>query len=192
MDNCELLKRKDVVEIKGYEGIYAIQSDGTVWSLSRLHRNKWGDTNSTKKLAKMTGWLDGQGRYLMVTLSKNGKSKKLLIHRLVANSFLENIDNKKEVNHKDGNKKNNNVENLEWCTRTENARHAVEIGLIKSDVGVKILQLTKEGVLVKEHNSIRGAARQMGKGMGNIANCCRGATKSAYGYIWKYSDLNRS
>ena len=189
MNNYELLKRKDVAEIKGYEGHYAIQSDGTVWSLSRPYRNSGGDTNRYKKLAKMTGVADGKGYYLMVNLSKNNKSKKFLIHRLVATSFLENIDNKEQVNHKDGNKKNNNVENLEWCSRTENIRHAVEIGLIKSDIGVKILQLTKEGVLVKEHNSIRGAAREMGKGMGNIANCCRGAIKSAYGYIWKYSDI---
>ena len=69
--------------------------------------------------------------YLTVSLNKNGKSKTVHIHRLVAETFLTNPDKLPEVNHKDGNKLNNCVENLEWCTSKENVQHSLEIGLRK-------------------------------------------------------------
>lgn len=190
MENEELLSRDDVVEIKGYEGFYAIQSNGDVWSLKRPYRNNFGETSVYKELQKMIPCLDGAGCYYMINLHKNGKSRKHSIHRLVATHFLENKENKEEVNHIDGIKTNNNVSNLEWCSRVENIRHAIETGLKKPIKGRNILQTTKDGTVVNKHESIRGAARAMNKGMGNIANCCRGKLKSAYGYIWKYDDMN--
>jgi len=63
----------------------------------------------------------------MYQLSKNNRRRNIPIHRLIATAFIENIDNKPQVNHIDGNKKNNNISNLEWCTASENMRHAIDI-----------------------------------------------------------------
>lgn len=186
MNNKELLKRKDVKQIKGYEGLYAISKNGDVWSLERPYINNFGETTKKKPLIKLNDFVDGKGNYKMIGLSKNGKRIKYLLHRLVAKTFLKENDKKTEVNHKDGNKKNNNVENLEWCTRIENIRHSINTGLTKTTKGRAILQKDMKGNILKEHNSIRSAARSLGKEMGNIANCCRGFGKSAYGYKWEY------
>lgn len=186
MKNKELLKRKDVKQIKGYEGLYAISENGDVWSLERPYVNHLGETTKKKTLKKLNDFLDGKGNYKMVGLSKDGKRTKYLLHRLVAQTFLKEQDSKIEVNHKDGNKLNNNVENLEWCTRIENIRHSIDTGLRKISKGRAVLQKDMKGNVLKEHKSIRSAGRSIGKGMGNIANCCRGAIKSAYGYVWEY------
>ena len=99
--------------IENYED-YSISNFGNVYSSKRTRILK--PTNTTKG-------------YIQVHLSKNGKVKNAPIHRLVAKAFIENVDNKPQVNHIDGNKKNNNVTNLEWCTNLENQRHARKIGL---------------------------------------------------------------
>lgn len=96
--------------------MYEITSDGKCYS---FHSGK-------KKLISLT--LRSKG-YLGFTWYSNGIRKSALIHRLVAQKYIPNPDNKPEVNHKDGNKKNNDVSNLEWCTSLENNRHAVETGL---------------------------------------------------------------
>lgn len=186
MTNKELLQRKDIENIMGYEGIYVISRDGDIWSLSRPYINNKGKTEKIKPLKKLNTFLDGKKNYKMVGLSKDGKSVKYSIHRLVAKTFLKCEDGKVEVNHKDGNKLNNNVKNLEWCTRIENVRHSIENGLTKTTKGKIILQKDINGNIIKEHNSIRSAGRSLGKEMGNIANCCRGAVKTAYGYLWEY------
>lgn len=81
--------------------------------------------------------------YPRVYLQINGKKKVMKIHRLVAELFVPNPDNKREVNHKDGNKRNNNADNLEWCTRSENLKHAYRTGLRKSRKGVPRKTATK-------------------------------------------------
>jgi hypothetical protein len=106
--------------IKGYEGFYSVDRDGLVWS----HRR-----------AKYLSPGSGSSGYLSVTITKDGKPKCFSVHRLVAMAFIENPEGKPQVNHKDGNKLNNNVENLEWATCSENMAHAVKIGLHKGGVG---------------------------------------------------------
>ena len=106
------------VDIKDYEGLYQISNLGRVKSLKR-------NTAHERILIPRVG-RDG---YLYVGLCKNGITKTKKIHRLVAENFIENPENKKEVNHIDGNKLNNYIFNLEWCNRSYNLKHAYKLGL---------------------------------------------------------------
>jgi len=107
-------------DVEGYEGYYRISNDGRLFSI-RADRELKGDT-------------DEEG-YRLVTLSLNGSIKKFRMHRLVASAFLSNSENLPIVNHKDGVKGNNHVDNLEWCTNSENMIHAYELGLANPRLG---------------------------------------------------------
>ncbi len=101
--------------IEGYEQ-YSVTECGKVYS------------NRSNKFLKPS--LGGGGRYMSVGFSINGKSKGFMVHRLVALTYIDNPESKKEVNHIDGDRMNNHASNLEWCTRSENMIHAVETGLL--------------------------------------------------------------
>jgi len=103
-------------EIPGYEGLYSVSKEGEVYS--------------ERRGIFLKKCLGGGGRYLSVSLRKDGENKMFMVHRLVALAFVENPDGKPEVNHKDGDRKNNAAKNLEWCTRSENMKHAVRTGLL--------------------------------------------------------------
>lgn len=107
-------------DIKGYEKLYAVTEDGKVWSYPKIPQNPKG------RWMKLN--LD-HGGYPMLSLSKNRNSKCYSVHRLVAETYLKRKDNSLQVNHKNGNKLDNRVENLEWCTAQENTNHAEKIGL---------------------------------------------------------------
>lgn len=102
-------------DILGYEGLYKVSSLGNVYSYNNKAIRKFHIVN--------TG-------YYMVDLYKNGQRKKFYVHRLVATHFLQPLTDKINVNHKDLDRKNNQVSNLEWCTLSENAVHAVENGAV--------------------------------------------------------------
>ena len=101
--------------IKGYEGLYSITKDGSVWSHPKRRSSKQG--------IYLKPGVNTRG-YKQVVLYKDNKHKNITIHRLIALTFINNPDNKLEVNHIDGNKLNNKIENLEWCTSSENHIHA--------------------------------------------------------------------
>jgi hypothetical protein len=103
-------------DIEGFEGIYQVSSLGNI-------------RNYKKQILTPVKTDDG---YLRVHLRKTGVSKNLRVHRIVANHFIENPENKPEVNHINGNKTDNRVENLEWVTKSENAIHAYKHGLQNS------------------------------------------------------------
>ena len=171
---------KDVV---GYEGLYQVSNLGNVKSLPKHKGCGVGYTQPERILRNSCN-----GHYLFVYLSKDHKQKMHYVHRLVAQAFIPNPENKREVNHINGVKKDNRVENLEWNTSSENTIHAFENGL-ETPYSRKILQLDKHGNLIKEWDSIIAAARSLNKPRSNISNCCRGYRyKTAYGYIWKYKD----
>ena len=114
------MKDKEIfVDIKGYEGYYQISNFGKVKSVSRFQ-------STTERILKQE--FDKKG-YKRVRLSINNKSKKFQVHRLVAIAFIDNPYNKPEINHKDGITFNNCFLNLEWCTHSENMKHAFKIGL---------------------------------------------------------------
>lgn len=124
-------KWKDVV---GYEGHYQISNFGRLRSVNRIVVNVNGISRKLNGSSKNTFISDG---YVLVTLSMNNSNKSYCVHRLVATAFIPNLSNLNEVNHKDRNKKNNLVSNLEWCTSRENTHHArVRMNSVSKYVGV--------------------------------------------------------
>ena len=114
-------------DIKGYEGLYQVSNRGRVKSLERIVMRKNGRPYSVPELIKARQ-IDRKG-YDRIGLNKNGKKKRFFVHRLVLQAFNSSSDETLEVNHIDGNKLNNNVENLEWVTSSENSIHAFKNNL---------------------------------------------------------------
>jgi len=175
-------------DIEGFNGKYAISNKGRVLSKARDVRNHTGIIHKEDYILKQRKDYKG---YMRVDLDNK---KMLAVHRLVAKAFIPNLEGKPQVNHIDGDKINNNVENLEWCTNQENQLHAVRMGLndhSKYDSGKpkrKVLQIDmKTNEVIKIFNSISEAARAVGqKNPSNIGGVCRGERKSVGGYLWKY------
>jgi hypothetical protein len=171
--------------IEGYEG-YLISDLGNVKSLERIVHSGRSYGKRIKKEAILKKGINVRG-YEIVVLSKSEGKKSFSVHRLVLQAFVPNHENKKEVNHIDGNKTNNRVDNLEWCTSSENSFHACRTGLQKS-VAKKINQFDKDGNFIKSHNSVVKAAEEVGISFKTISGNLRGNLKSAGGYVWKYAD----
>ena len=153
---------KDVV---GYEGIYEVSNKGRV----RTHKHK---TTYTKKHG-VRHWKQRylkdktpNGRDVRVTLWKDGKPNYYLVHRLVAYAFIPKIEGKNCINHIDGNPKNNNVENLEWCNHSENNNHAFETGLMSTNMNVKLIN---EIGIEYEFISMNRASEFLGRSNGYIS-----------------------
>lgn len=172
---------KDVV---GYEGKYQVSNYGNVKSLrmwSSVQKRYIQRERVLKPYASKSG-------YLQVGLKVENTRKLGLVHRLVAEAFIQNPDNKREVNHINGNKSDNRVENLEWNTSQENTVHAYKNGL-ETHYSRKIEQYDLQGNFIKEWDSIRSAGIGIGIADKNIGACCRGKRKLAGGYIWRYKEV---
>lgn len=158
--------------IKEIFEIYDVDAKGNVY-------------NKTTKEKKET-FISNSG-YERVSLWKNGKGQNISVHRLVAFKYLSNPNNYKQVNHIDGNKLNNNVDNLEWCSREENMKHAYKNNLINSKT-TKVKQYDKNMNLIKIWNSIKDVERELGISHSNITTVCKNNTNRKYagGYIWRY------
>ena len=130
--------------------------------------------------------------YVWVSLPRNNKFRTYLVHRLVAGMFIPNPMFYKEINHIDGNKTNNNVYNLEWCTRSQNIKHAFAMGLKVNKKGSehwhakKCYEYDMKGNLVKEWGSITEAADFYKDVTGNVCAACSGKYKTFHGHIWSY------
>ena len=129
-----------------------------------------------------------QQDYKFVGLIINGKQKRMRVHRMVALTFIDNPDNKPYVNHINGNRSDNNVENLEWVTPSENTQHAVNTGLFKSGRARAVVQYNLNGEQMATFESASEAARQTGGSQSKITMCCRGQRDSANDYQWRYYD----
>lgn len=150
-------------DIPGYEGLYQASSEGRIRThkdkitISALGARKW-----KQRILKENTRKDRRKR---VTLWKDGKPYYYLVHRLIAMTFLEAVDGKNFINHKDGNPKNNNINNLEWCTHKENNNHAFDNGLM---TGVKTTLIINGNK--KEFRSMSKASDYLGLSHGAISN----------------------
>lgn len=128
--------------------------------------------------------------YLQVSLTMNdtGKQKNQYIHRLVALSWLEQQPKKNQVNHKDGNKENNNVENLEWVDSHENLLHKTRVLKKNKTSNREVGMFTLEGELIRAFSSVQEAADSFDKSRVNIDSALKHkyGQKTAYGYVWEY------
>jgi hypothetical protein len=160
--------------IKGYEGRYEISDHGRVKALylqiqCRGRNNSIRNTSFPERIMKQhTG---SKNDYLQVGLSNNRIVKHRLVHRIVAMHFLSNLKNKEEVNHIDGNPRNNHYTNLEWVSRKENVAHAYRTGLVVNHSGLNPYAnsvIIDNGIEVKSFPTQREAARYMGVKEGTL------------------------
>ena len=170
------------VRIDGFPNYY-ITDTGDVYS--RVAHNNY-------RVKKLKQFLDKKG-YAMVSIA--GQTTK--IHRLVAKTFIPNPENKPQVNHKDGNKTNNCVDNLEWCSNSENISHAFRVLLRKPSLAQlgrfgkfsfrhKIIEQIQDGLVIATYYGAAEAKRKTGIDASRIIKCCRHKAKSAGKYQWKY------
>lgn len=166
--------------IKDYEGLYQVSNLGNVRSLNRKIKNR----NLKEKIKKFDKTKFG---YLRVELNNNGKKKKYLVHRLVAQTFLDNPNNYPCVNHKDENKNNNIVSNLEWCdylyNNLYNNKHKKN--------WVKVKQLDKNNNIINIFESITEASKKTNIIQCKISNCLHNRQKTAGGYYWQYYEIEK-
>jgi hypothetical protein len=160
-------------DIKGYEKRYQVSNLGNV-------RKIW-----KTKITICNPSCDSNG-YKQIVLTKNGKRKSYKVHRLVAMEFIPNPNNDKEINHKDENKQNNFVENLEWCTHLYNSNYGTRNYRCTRHRLKRIQQYDKTNNLVGEYPSLKEAEKVTNIKYQCISQCCRNIIKSAGGYIWKY------
>ena len=164
--------------IKGYPD-YAISS--------------FGNIKNIKFDKKLNPHITDQG-YCIVNIYCNKKDKHFKVHRLVAETFIDNPDKKRTVNHIDGNKLNNSVSNLEWATHSENHKHSYDkLNRKAASLGKKgknafrsliVYQYDLNGVLIKSYDSQRSAAQELGISYNHISSVCNGKRKTSGGFFW--------
>lgn len=116
-------------DIKGYENYYQVSNYGRIKSKARIRKGKQKQFYLTKEKI-LRAHVNKKRGYVQILLIKKAEQKLYLCHRLVAEAFIPNLNNYSEINHIDGNKQNNYVKNLEWCTHSENIKHAYNKSLI--------------------------------------------------------------
>lgn len=193
-------------DIKDFEGLYQVSNFGRVRSLGH---DKWHKGRIIKP------HYDGRKHYLFVQIYKNKNSKKINVHRLVAETFIPNPQNLPQVNHKDEDKINNCVWNLEWCTNKYNINYnnksamkrAIKTRYERYDIKELVAkikatklanhsysaeravnQFTWGGTFIKRYPSSVAAMKETGAQMHVIGRCCKGKCKQAGGFIWLYDE----
>ena len=181
-------------DIKGYEGFYQVSDCGRIKSLERDVYYSNGIVHHLKEKI-LAPFLDKDG-YQIVSLYLNGKAKSITVHRLVAEAFLPNPENKSQINHKNEVKNNNVVENLEWCTASYNVNYGT-----RTERSVQNRRSYKLGnhphakpvfceELNKKFDCITSAQEELGIWGSAITKACKGKIKTAGGFHWRYANEN--
>ena len=171
MNNEEIWK-----DITGYEGLYQVSDKGRVKSIGY----------GKERILKPGRDKDG---YLFVILCKNHKMKCCRIHRLVSQSFILNPQNLPQINHKNEDKTDNKVDNLEWCSAKYNLNYGTHNQRMAETKSKHVLQYMKTGEFIKEWKSTMDVERNLGFVNASISRCCNGKCKSAYGFVWRYKQI---
>lgn len=172
-------------DVKDYEGLYQISNYGRVKSLARTAHSKYSDRQLKEIIMSPKTTRFG---YYAVRLCKNGKKKDFLVHRLVAQAFIPNNFNLPQINHKDENRKNNNVENLEWCDASYNINYGNRNKKVSEKISRKVAKYDLEGNLLKVYKSMTEAQNENGIWHSEIGKCCRKISKTASNFMWEYAD----
>lgn len=175
-------------EVKYFEDYYEVSNMGRVRSIDRYVEHKRHGVVLRK--GNILKQYTDSGGYKYVNLHKDGKRKIYLVHRLVADAFIPNPNNYPCVNHKDENKTNNRVDNLEFCTQKYNTNYGTCIQRRAEKKSKPVLQYTKDGKFVNEYPSMIEAERHTGIFSVHISKCCNNKPhhRSAGGFIWKFKD----
>lgn len=177
--------------VENYEGLYEVSNLGRIKSLERTVWNKGRGYYKTVPERILKPSNNGQG-YLFVNLCKDGKMKNCRVHRLVGQAFIPNPNNLPQINHKDENKGNNMVENLEWCSSKYNNNYGTHNQRMaekqRNDPkrSKPVIAIDKITGLTVKFASIGEASRQLVINQSNIVSCLKGKLKSAGGYTWHY------
>lgn len=184
--------------IRGYETLYEVSSYGRVRSLKHLVKqsgNK-GATFSRYYNGKVITQREGIGGYIFVCLSNGASKKTMRVHKLVAEAFIPNPNNYPQINHKDENKSNNRVDNLEWCSPSYNCNYGTRIDRIRVKTGKPVRQYDINGNFIQEFPSVSEASRTLGISLSSIASMANGRKrmkngkeyerKSVGGFIWRW------
>lgn len=179
---CEIWK-----DIDGYVGLYQVSNLGRVKSLPHFRNAGCSGYITSEKIIKPQILLNG---YFQVCLHNDKQTKHYLIHRLVAQAFIPNPDKLPQVNHINEDKSDNRVENLEWCDNKYNINYGTCIQRMKEKQSIPIIQLTKNGDIIRFWNSIAIASKTLNISKGNISACLKGryGFKTTGGYRWQYLD----
>jgi HNH endonuclease domain protein len=174
-------------DIRGYEGLYQVSSFGRVKSLDRKVFVRKRNSYRLFKGKPKYGSFENKNGYHVVSLYRDGKSKRFFVHRLVACTFLSNPTNLPQVNHKDEIKTNNHVDNLEWCDAKYNTNYGNCIEKRIAPQRKRVSQFTLFGKFIKTYESMAEIERELGYNHSAICFCCKGIMKTAYGYKWRYA-----
>lgn len=183
-------------DIDGYEGIYQVSNIGRVKSLDRIKPHNTAKCGYIEIKGKMLKPMETYKGYLCVDLRDGFKNvrKTIPIHRLVAFAFINNPkpEEYNQVNHIDGNKKNNKIENLEWCNNSMNQLHAYKNGLNHHGEAAgrpkkPVIKISLDGNIIQKYNSVKEAATDNNiKTASNIGMVCNGYRNTAGGFTWKF------
>ena len=184
--------------IRGYENLYEVSSYGRVRSLRHLVKQSGnnGTTFSRYYNGKVITQREGIGGYIFVCLSNGASKKTMRVHKLVAEAFIPNPNNYPQINHKDENKSNNRVDNLEWCSPSYNCNYGTRIDRIIAKTGKPVGQYDINGEFIQEFPSVSEASRTLGISFSSIASMANGRKrlkngkeyerKSVGGFIWRW------
>jgi len=182
--------------VEQYEGLYEVSSNGEIRSVDRHIKTNIRHVQSRMQAGRIISQSKKKTGYMTVDLCKDGKVKTTLVHRIVANAFIPAEQGRRYVNHKDGNKTNNDVSNLEWVTSSENRLHAFQMGLANTSQSKPIMCMEsgewfqdsmKAATWFIEHypEKTKSTRRIVAQ---NIRSCAKGRTPKAYGFTWKFTE----